>query len=91
MVCDLRVLNEGRPELFMVFLEHYQRYIEIKIKSCVADTDKGSCRDVFLAQIVYPIYIRFSSSEIQDMAGELGRERMNNEAGGVAAYEVGAG
>ena len=40
-------------------------------------------------------FIRFTSGSVavisETRAGELGRERMNNEAGGVAACEVGAG
>ena len=41
-----------------------------KIKSCAANIDEGSHRDKFSAQIVYPDYIRFSSSEILDEGGE---------------------
>ena len=40
---------------------------------------------MFLAQIVYPVYIQYSSSEIQDEGGELEGEIMSNEAGGIAA------
>ena len=44
-----------------------------------------------VAQIVYLVYIQFSSGEIQDEGGWGRGGRMNNEAGGVAACEVGAG
>ena len=46
----------------------------------------GTC---FSAQIVYPVYILFSFGEIRDEGGEVGRR--NNEAGRVAACEMGAG
>ena len=46
---------------------------------------------MFSAQIVYPVYILFSSGEVRDEGLEAGRRRMNNEAGRVAACEVGAG
>ena len=35
-----------------------------KINSCVANREEGGRRDVFSAQILYPVYIRFSSREI---------------------------
>ena len=59
-------------------------------KRCEAGRDEGGRRDVFPAQIVYPVYIRLSSGEIRYEGGAAGR-RKNNEAGGVAACEVGAG
>ena len=37
-----------------------------KIKSCAADRDEGGRTNVFSAQIVHPVYIRFSSGEIRD-------------------------
>ena len=45
---------------------------------------------MFSAHIVYLVYIRLNSSEIPDKAEQLGGERIN-EAGGVAACDVGAG
>ena len=42
-----------------------------KLKSCVADRDEGGRRDVFSAQIVYRVYIRFSSGDIRDEGGEV--------------------
>ena len=35
LVWDLRVLNEGRPEAFTVFLEHCQQYIQSSVETAV--------------------------------------------------------
>ena len=46
-----------------------------QLRSCAADRDEGGRRDVFSVQIVYPVYIRFSSGESRVEGGEAGRRK----------------
>ena len=39
------------------------------------DRDEGGRGDVFSAQIVYPVYILFSSGEVRDEGLEAGRRK----------------